>query len=74
MMQMIECVDRPEETNYHPRKRAATHGMRSSQVDKIYPRPSRELMYKQTLSFVDPSPVGGFEFPGFDFEAPKLED
>jgi len=40
----------------------------------IYPRPSLELMYRQNLSFVDPSDIGGYEFPGFDFDAPRLED
>jgi FtsP/CotA-like multicopper oxidase with cupredoxin domain len=74
MMQMIECVDRPEDSNYHPRDRAASHSMSGSQVDAIYPKPSRELMYKQTLSFIDPSPIGGYEFPGFELEIPKLKD
>jgi FtsP/CotA-like multicopper oxidase with cupredoxin domain len=74
MMQMIECVDRPEDSNYHPRNRAASHAMSGSQVDAIYPKPSRELMYTQTLTFVDPSPIGGYEFPGFELEVPILGD
>jgi FtsP/CotA-like multicopper oxidase with cupredoxin domain len=74
MMQMVECVDRPSETNYRHRSRAATHEMASKQVDAIYPRPSLELMYRQTLSFIDPSPIGGYEYPGFKLEIPKLED
>jgi FtsP/CotA-like multicopper oxidase with cupredoxin domain len=74
MMQMIECVDNPSETNYHPRDHSASHGMSGKQVDAIYPRPSLELMYRQTLSFIDPSPIGGYEYPGFELEVPKLDD
>jgi FtsP/CotA-like multicopper oxidase with cupredoxin domain len=74
MMQMIECVETPRETNYHPRNRSASHAMSSKQVDEIYPRPSLEMMYRQTLSFVDPSPIGGYEYPGFELEIPKLDE
>jgi hypothetical protein len=29
-------------------------------------------MYRQNIQFVDPSDVGGYEFPGFEFEVPKI--
>jgi hypothetical protein len=74
MMQMVECVDDPSETNYRHRPRAVSHEMSGRQVDAVYPRPSLELMYRQNLSFIDPSPVGGYEFPGFELEVPRLED
>jgi FtsP/CotA-like multicopper oxidase with cupredoxin domain len=74
MMQMLECVDDPAKTNYRPREQAATHAMSGPEVDAIYPRPSLELMYRQNLSFIDPSHIGGYEFPGFEIEVPKLKD
>jgi len=74
MMQMVECVDDPKRANYRPREKAATASMSGPEVDAIYPRPSLELMYRQNLSFVDPSHLGGYEFPGFELEVPKLED
>lgn len=74
MMQMIECVDDPKKANYRPRERASSHAMSGPEVDAIYPRPSLELMYRQNLSFVDPSHLGGYEFPGFEIEVPKLEN
>ena len=48
--------------------------MSAAEVDAIYPKPSRELMYRQNLSFVDPSHLGGYEFPGFEIDVPRLED
>ena len=43
MMQTIECVDRVEDANYNPRAKVASHEMKASEVDEIYPRPSLEL-------------------------------
>ena len=73
MMQMLDCVDDPGRANYRPRERAAGHAMSGPEVDAIYPRPSLELMYRQNLSFIDPSHLGGYEFPGFEIEVPQLE-
>jgi hypothetical protein len=44
--------------------------MPAEQVDAIYPRPSLELMYRQSMSFIDPSPATGHEYPGFELEVP----
>ncbi|MBT8062884.1 MAG: hypothetical protein KJO85_09375, partial [Gammaproteobacteria bacterium] len=73
MMQMVECIDEPSRANYRPRERVATPHMNSKDVDAIYPRPSLELMYRQNISFVDPSHLGGYEFPGFEIDVPVLE-
>jgi hypothetical protein len=74
MMQAVECLDRPEEANYRPRARVASHAMPAGEVDAIYPRPTPELMYRQNLSFVDPNEVGRQVYPGFTLDVPKLED
>ena len=74
MMQSVECSDDPARANYKPRKRVASSAMSGSEVDAIYPRPSLELMYRQNMTFVDPSDIGGYEFPGFDFSLPTLKD
>jgi hypothetical protein len=74
MMQAVECTDDPARVNYKPRSQAATHGMSGAAVDEIYPKPSPEVMYRQNISFVDPSDIAPYEFPGFDFEVPVLED
>jgi len=74
MMQLIECVEDASKVNYRPKDRVATHGMSGREVDAIYPGPSLELKYRQNLTFVDPSPLAAFEYPGFDLKIPKLED
>lgn len=74
MMQIVECTDKASEANYHPRKNAATHGMQASAVDAIYPKPSRETMYRQNMSFIDPGEIGYQVYPGFELDIPKLKD
>jgi FtsP/CotA-like multicopper oxidase with cupredoxin domain len=71
MMQAVESVARTEDANYHPRARVASPTMSTDEVNAIYPPPSRELMYRQSLSFVDSSPEFGQVFPGFPLEVPK---
>ena len=71
-MQAVEVVPRAGDTNYRPRTRVASHGMPSADVNAIYPAPSLDLMYKQSLTFVDASPELGQEFPGFPLEVPRL--
>lgn len=66
MMQAVESVARPEDANYNPRTRLASHAMTPDEVSSIYPRPSRELMYRQSMQFVDVSPTCGQVFPGFE--------
>ncbi len=72
MMQAVEAVPRAEEANYHPRTRVASHAMPAGDVDAIYPPPGLDLMYRQSLSFVDSSPELGQVFPGFPLDVPKL--
>jgi hypothetical protein len=51
----------------------AAHGVSAEDVSAIYPPPSRELRYRQNLTFVDASPSCGQVFPGFDIVVPTLE-
>lgn len=73
MMQAVESVTQAPDANYHPRARAASHGMAADEVNAIYPPPGLELMYRQSMSFVDPHPEFGQVFPGFPLTAPALE-
>lgn len=74
MMQAVECTNDARRVNYHPRHRAASHSMSAAEVDAIYPKPSLEVMYRQNIQFVDPSDVGGYEFPGFAVDVPQLDE
>ena len=73
MMQAVESVARAKDANYRARTRVASHGLSGAEVDAIYPPPSADLMYRQSMSFVDPSPELGHAFPGFPLEVPALE-
>ena len=73
MMQAVESVARAEGANYNPRARVASHAMPADEVNAIYPPPSLELMYRQSMSFVDSSPELGQVFPGFPLDVPTLE-
>ncbi|MEN8376303.1 MAG: multicopper oxidase domain-containing protein, partial [Gemmatimonadota bacterium] len=74
MMQTMECTDDAARADYNPRRRVASHSMSGPEVDGIYPPPSLELMYRQSMCFVDPSPTTGQVYPGFELEVPTLED
>ncbi len=74
MMQAVECTDDARHVNYRPRRKAASHAMSAAEVDVIYPKPSLEVMYRQNIQFVDPSDVGGYQFPGFEFDVPRLDE
>ncbi len=72
MMQAVAAVARAEDANYNPRERVASHEMSLEEATRVYPRPSMELMYRQSLSFIDANPDLGQTFPGFDLEIPTL--
>jgi len=72
MMQAVQVLAQAGEANYRPRTRVASHGMSSADVNAIYPAPSLDLMYRQSLSFVDGNPELGQQFPGFPLEVPQL--
>ena len=74
MMQAVETVRRVADTNYQPRVRVASHAMPVEDVDRIYPPPSHDVMYRQSMSFVDASPELGQVYPGFPLEIPRLDD
>jgi hypothetical protein len=46
--------------------------MPAADVSAIYPAPSLDLMYRQSLSFVDGNPELGQQFPGFPLKVPRL--
>jgi FtsP/CotA-like multicopper oxidase with cupredoxin domain len=74
MMQAVAVVPRAAATNYRPRTRVAAAAMSAADVSAIYPEPSRELMYQQSLTFQDGNPELGQEFPGFPLDVPKLAE
>ncbi len=74
MMQVIECTDEPEKVNYNPRDNVASASMPGAEVDKVYPPPSPELMYRQNLSFIDLNEDSYTNYPGFDLVVPHLSD
>jgi FtsP/CotA-like multicopper oxidase with cupredoxin domain len=73
MMQAVSSVARAEDANYNPRTRVASHALSADEVSAIYPAPSLELMYRQSLMFVDASPDVGQVYPGFGLTVPKVD-
>ncbi|HZD05096.1 MAG TPA: multicopper oxidase domain-containing protein, partial [Longimicrobiales bacterium] len=71
MMQVVECTAAAAQADYNPRSRVASHGMSGAEVDRIYPRPSLDLSYRQNIGFVDASPGTGQVYPGFDPDPPE---
>lgn len=65
MMHVVETTQYAERTNYVPRDQVASFGDSEEQVNAIYPRPSLEQSFEQSISFVDPNHGTGQEFPGF---------
>jgi FtsP/CotA-like multicopper oxidase with cupredoxin domain len=74
MMQVVECTNRAEETNYKPRDLVASPQMSGDEVDAVYPPPSLDQMYRQNIAFIDPNEIGYQEYPDFEFKVPKLDD
>ena len=74
MMQEVLCTEEPAEANYHVRDKVAAHSMSGAEVDAIYPKPTLETMYLQSMSFVDPNHTGHQVFPGFELTVPTLDD
>jgi len=74
MMQEVECVATPAASNPNPKPAVASHGMTEEQVNAIYPRPSIEVSYRQSISFDDKNPGTGQSYPGFEVQMPVLRD
>jgi hypothetical protein len=72
MMQAVQVLAQAGEANYRARTRVASHRMPAADVTAIYPAPSLDLMYRQSLSFVDGNPELGQQFPGFPLDVPRL--
>ena len=74
MMQEVECVATAAAANPNPKPRVASHAMTEAEVNAIYPRPSVEIGYRQSISFEDANPGTGQVYPGFELEVPVLKD
>jgi len=74
MMQEVECVATAAAANPNPKPKVASHAMTEAEVSAIYPRPSVEIGYRQSLSFEDANSGTGQVFPGFELEVPVLKD
>ncbi len=72
MMQAVATVGNAAEANYNPRTRVVSHAMSADDVSRIYPAPSLDLMYRQSMCFNDSNPEVGQAFPGFDLDVPTL--
>ena len=71
MMQVVEATERARESDYSTRAEVATHGMSSTEVDRIHPMPSLELAYRQSIGFIDDNPGTGQVYPGFEVDVPS---
>lgn len=56
-MQAVETVPRAADANYRTRTRVASQTMSADDVSAIYPPPSLDVMYRQSMSF--PIPILG---------------
>ena len=74
MMQIVESVDDPKKADYNARAKVASLDMLEDEVNDIYPRPSLDLSYRQSVCFVDANPHSGQVYPGFDVPVPRLDD
>ena len=59
MMQEVECVASAASARANPRTAVASHAMTDAEVSAIYPRPSAEVAYRQSVSFVGSEPRHG---------------
>ncbi len=73
MMHVVQTTQYAEDTNYVPKSQVASFADSEDQVNEVYPRPSLEESYLQSISFVDPNPATGQTFPGFKVEPPVLD-
>ncbi len=46
--------------------------MSEKELSMLYPRPTPEEGWVRSAAFVDPDPVTGQVYPGFEVTAPKL--
>jgi hypothetical protein len=55
-----------------PKEEVASFDATEEEVNAVYPRPSLETSYLQSISFVDPNPGTGQIFPGFEVTVPEF--
>ncbi len=65
MMQVVEATPFADQANYNLNDRVASSDASADDVTAIYPRLDQAAAWRQSLCFVDPSPVSGQTFPGF---------
>ena len=73
MMHVVETTQYVDRTNYVPKETVASFDDTEEEVNEVYPRPSLELSYKQSVSFIDPNPNTGQTFPGFEVTVPEYD-
>lgn len=67
MMQLVEVVSAPQDSNYVAKFQVTQPNMSSANVTDIYSRATLEEAFKANATFIDPNPATGQDFPGFDF-------
>ena len=68
MMQLVEVVASPGDSNYVARFKVTQSSMSAAEVTAIYPRVSLSEAFVQSGSFVDANSGTGQVFPGFDIQ------
>jgi FtsP/CotA-like multicopper oxidase with cupredoxin domain len=77
MMHVVEATPFVDESNYRASRQVAPSTLPDTetayeQVGEIYPRPTADEAYVDSMRFVDPDPSTGQVYPGFDVVPPKL--
>ena len=67
MMQLVEVVPAAENSNYVARSQVTSSGMTPGDVSNIYPRATLNAAFGQNVTFVDPNPNTGQDYPGVDW-------
>ncbi len=66
MMQLVEVVSSPGDSNYVAKFQVTQPGMSPADVTDIYPRVSLTDAFEENTTFIDPNPATGQNFPGLD--------
>ena len=70
MMTVVEVTPFEDQTNFVAKNKVASPKATARQVSNIYPRPSPEEAYTQSIAFDDPNASTGQQYPGFPVEPP----
>ena len=69
----MKCTSDASEVNCSPRGRVASASATANEVTALCARASRKLCYRRNLSYEGQIPYG-VSWPGFEREAPELDD